>query len=204
MREGAIPCAYTADLGRYDRRDRQGAPGRSFAYGAELSMLVDCQRGPGQENLVAMSCGAFHIRSGGRAYFNTTPLGGPSPAPCSCARCTRTASTSGATARPSRGNDIERFYRYGLIANPGCGSTSRGSTSTSSASSAGRAEMSWLTEPGLPYRDSPEKAYSTDANIWGATHEARPSRHLDVSLETVEPIMGVRFWDPECRSRPRT
>ena len=96
-----------------------------------------------------------------------------------------------------KGNDIERFYRYGLLANPRCASTSRGSTPTSSPSSAAAQEMSeWLVEHGFPYRDSAEKAYSTDANIWGATHEAKTLEHLDVSLETVEPIMGVRFWDP--------
>ena len=121
----------------------------------------------------------------------------PSPARCWCARCTRTASTSGATARRSRATTSSGSTATACSPTPSCASTSRGWTPTSSHELGGRAEMSqWLTERDLPYRDSQEKAYSTDANIWGATHEAKTLEHLDVSLETVEPIMGVKFWDP--------
>jgi argininosuccinate synthase len=198
MREkGAVPCTYTADLGQYDEPDVSGVPGRALAYGAEISRAVDCRRPLVEEGLAAMACGAFHIRSGGRAYFNTTPLGRAVTGTLLVRAMHEDGVDIWGDGSTFKGNDIERFYRYGLLANPDLRIYKPWLDADFVAELGGRAEMSqWLTERDLPYRDSQEKAYSTDANIWGATHEAKTLEHLDVSLETVEPIMGVRFWDP--------
>lgn len=198
MREkGAVPCTYTADIGQYDEPDIEGVPGRALAYGAELSRLVDCKTQLVEEGLAALACGAFHIRSAGRTYFNTTPLGRA----VTGTQLVRAMHEDGVDiwgdGSTFKGNDIERFYRYGLLANPELRIYKPWLDAEFVTELGGRAEMSqWLSERDLPYRDSKEKAYSTDANIWGATHEAKTLEHLDVSLETVEPIMGVRFWDP--------
>ncbi|MDR6176066.1 argininosuccinate synthase [Nocardioides zeae] len=198
MREkGAVPCTYTADIGQYDEPDIDGVPGRALAYGAELSRLVDCKTQLVEEGLAALACGAFHIRSAGRTYFNTTPLGRA----VTGTQLVRAMHEDGVDiwgdGSTFKGNDIERFYRYGLLANPELRIYKPWLDAEFVTELGGRAEMSqWLSERDLPYRDSKEKAYSTDANIWGATHEAKTLEHLDVSLETVEPIMGVRFWDP--------
>ncbi|MDQ1104244.1 argininosuccinate synthase [Nocardioides zeae] len=198
MREkGAVPCTYTADIGQYDEPDIDGVPGRALAYGAELSRLVDCKTQLVEEGLAALACGAFHIRSAGRTYFNTTPLGRA----VTGTQLVRAMHEDGVDiwgdGSTFKGNDIERFYRYGLLANPELRIYKPWLDADFVTELGGRAEMSqWLSERDLPYRDSKEKAYSTDANIWGATHEAKTLEHLDVSLETVEPIMGVRFWDP--------
>jgi len=194
---GAIPCAYIADLGQYDEADIAGVPQRATQYGAELARTVDCRRELVEEGLAALACGAFHVRSAGRAYFNTTPLGRAVTGTmlvramqCDDVHIWGDGSTF-------KGNDIERFYRYGLLTNPGLRVYKPWLDADFVHELGGRAEMSqWLVEHDLPYRDSKEKAYSTDANLWGATHEAKTLEHLDVSLETVEPIMGVRFWDP--------
>ena len=198
MREhGAIPCTYTADLGQYDEPEIDKVPGRAFAYGAEIARAVDCRAALVQEGLVAMSCGAFHIRSGGRSYFNTTPLGRAVTGTLLVRAMHEDGVDIWGDGSTYKGNDIERFYRYGLIANPALRIYKPWLDVDFVGELGGRHEMSaWLTERGLPYRDSQEKAYSTDANIWGATHEAKTLEHLDVSLETVEPIMGVKFWDP--------
>ncbi|HEY8301895.1 MAG TPA: argininosuccinate synthase [Jatrophihabitans sp.] len=195
--KGAIPCTYTADIGQYDEPDISGVPQRAVQYGAELARAVDCRRELVEEGFAALVCGAFHIRSAGRAYFNTTPLG-RAVTGTMLVRAMHTDEVDiwgdGSTFK---GNDIERFYRYGLLANPGLRIYKPWLDADFVTELGGRAEMSqWLTEQQLPYRDSKEKAYSTDANIWGATHEAKTLEHLGVSLETVEPIMGVRFWDP--------
>jgi argininosuccinate synthase len=195
--KGAVPCTYTADIGQYDEPDINGVPARAMEYGAEIARAVDCKRELVEEGLAALACGAFHIRSAGRTYFNTTPLG-RAVTGTMLVRAMRADDVhiwgDGSTFK---GNDIERFYRYGLLANPGLRIYKPWLDSDFVGELGGRAEMSqWLTEHNLPYRDSKEKAYSTDANIWGATHEAKTLEHLDVSLETVEPIMGVRFWDP--------
>ncbi len=194
---GAIPCTYTADIGQYDEPDISGVPARARQYGAELARAVDCRRELVEEGFAALACGAFHVRSAGRAYFNTTPLG-RAVTGTMLVRAMQTDDVhiwgDGSTFK---GNDIERFYRYGLLANPALRIYKPWLDADFVNELGGRAEMSqWLTERDLPYRDSKEKAYSTDANIWGATHEAKTLEHLDVSLETVEPIMGVRFWDP--------
>jgi len=194
--KGAIPCTYTADIGQYDEPDISGVPGRALQYGAELARAVDCKLPLVEEGLAALACGAFHIRSGGRAYFNTTPLGRA----VTGTMLVRAMHSDGVDiwgdGSTFKGNDIERFYRYGLMANPALRIYKPWLDAAFVAELGGRAEMSqWLTEHNLPYRDSQEKAYSTDANIWGATHEAKTLEHLDVSLEIVEPIMGVKFWD---------
>ncbi len=201
--KGAVPCTYTADIGQYDEPHIAGVPDRALEYGAELSRLVDCKTPLVEEGLAAIACGAFHLRSGGRAYFNTTPLGRA----VTGTLLVRTMHQDGVDiwgdGSTFKGNDIERFYRYGLLANPDLLIYKPWLDPDFVAELGGRTEMSqWLTERGLPYRDSQEKAYSTDANIWGATHEAKTLEHLDVSLETVEPIMGVKFWDPAVEIAP--
>ncbi len=204
MREkGAVPCTYTADIGQYDEADIDGVPDRALAYGAELSRAVDCRAALVEEGLAALACGAFHIRSGGRAYFNTTPLGRAVTGTMLVRAMHDDGVDIWGDGSTFKGNDIERFYRYGLLANPDLRIYKPWLDADFVAELGGRKEMSqWLTERSLPYRDSQEKAYSTDANIWGATHEAKTLEHLDVSLETVEPIMGVRFWDPAVSIEP--
>ena len=198
MRErGAVPCTYTADIGQYDEPDISGVPGRAMQYGAELARSVDCKGPLVDEGLAALACGAFHIRSAGRAYFNTTPLGRAVTGTLLVRAMHEDGVNIWGDGSTFKGNDIERFYRYGLLANPELRIYKPWLDADFVAELGGRTEMSqWLTERDLPYRDSQEKAYSTDANIWGATHEAKTLEHLDVSLETVEPIMGVKFWDP--------
>jgi argininosuccinate synthase len=204
MRErGAVPCTYTADIGQYDEADIEGVPDRALQYGAELARAVDCRRPLVEEGLAAMACGAFHIRSGGRAYFNTTPLGRAVTGTMLVRAMHADGVDIWGDGSTFKGNDIERFYRYGLLANPELRIYKPWLDADFVKELGGRHEMSaWLTERDLPYRDSQEKAYSTDANIWGATHEAKKLEHLDASLETVEPIMGVRFWDPTVAIEP--
>ena len=195
--KGAIPCTYTADIGQYDEPDISGVPQRALEYGAEIARAVDCRPQLVEEGLAALACGAFHIRSGGRAYFNTTPLGRAVTGTMLVRAMHEDGVDIWGDGSTFKGNDIERFYRYGLLANPSLLIYKPWLDAEFVHELGGRAEMSqWLHEHELPYRDSAEKAYSTDANIWGATHEAKTLEHLDVSLETVNPIMGVKFWDP--------
>ncbi len=194
--KGAIPCTYTGDLGQPDEPDVEAVPGRAKEYGAEISRLVDAKAALVEEGLVALACGAFHIRSGGKAYFNTTPLGRAVTGTMLVRAMKDDGVEIWGDGSTYKGNDIERFYRYGLLANPRLRIYKPWLDADFVTELGGRQEMSeWLVAHGFPYRDSAEKAYSTDANIWGATHEAKTLEHLDVSLETVEPIMGVRFWD---------
>jgi argininosuccinate synthase len=196
--KGAVPCTYTGDLGQPDEDDIAAIPGRALTYGAEVSRLVDCKTALVEEGFAALSCGAFHIRSGGRTYFNTTPLGRAVTGTLLVRAMKEDGVDIWGDGSTYKGNDIERFYRYGLLANPALRIYKPWLDAEFVRELGGRKEMSeWLVAHGFPYRDSAEKAYSTDANIWGATHEAKTLEHLDVSLETVEPIMGVRFWDPE-------
>ena len=197
MREmGAIPCAYTADLGQFDEPDIESVPSRATAYGAELGRLIDCRLPLVEEGLSALQCGAFHIRSAGRTYFNTTPLGRAVTGTLLVRAMAEDSCDIWGDGSTYKGNDVERFYRYGLLANPGLRIYKPWLDAAFVRELGGREEMSqWLSERDLPYRDSAEKAYSTDANIWGATHEAKRLEHLDVGLEIVEPIMGVKFWD---------
>ncbi|MBD7980742.1 MULTISPECIES: argininosuccinate synthase [Oerskovia] len=195
--KGAVPCTYTADIGQYDEPDIDSVPGRAMAYGAELARLVDCRAALVEEGLAAITCGAFHIRSGGRSYFNTTPLGRAVTGTMLVRAMLEDDVQIWGDGSTFKGNDIERFYRYGLLANPNLRIYKPWLDADFVTELGGRKEMSeWLLAHDLPYRDSTEKAYSTDANIWGATHEAKTLEHLDTGLEDVEPIMGVRFWDP--------
>ncbi len=198
MREkGAVPCTYTADIGQADEADIDSVPGRATQYGAEVARLVDCRAALVEEGLAALTCGAFHIRSGGRSYFNTTPLGRAVTGTLLVRAMLEDDVQIWGDGSTFKGNDIERFYRYGLLANPALRIYKPWLDADFVTELGGRTEMSeWLLAHGLPYRDSTEKAYSTDANIWGATHEAKSLEHLDVSIEVVDPIMGVRFWDP--------
>ena len=196
--KGAVPCTYTADIGQYDEPDIASVPGRAHAYGAELARLVDCRAALVEEGLAALTCGAFHIRSGGRSYFNTTPLGRAVTGTLLVRAMLEDGVQIWGDGSTYKGNDIERFYRYGLLANPALRIYKPWLDADFVTELGGRKEMSeWLVAHDLPYRDSTEKAYSTDANIWGATHEAKALEHLDASVEMVQPIMGVRFWDPE-------
>ncbi|KRE43334.1 argininosuccinate synthase [Knoellia sp. Soil729] len=197
MREkGAVPCTYTADLGQYDEPEIDTVPERAGEYGAEIARLVDCRSALVEEGLSAIACGAFHIRSGGKTYFNTTPLGRAVTGTLLVRAMQADNVSIWGDGSTFKGNDIERFYRYGLLANPDLRIYKPWLDADFVTELGGRHEMSeWLTARELPYRASAEKAYSTDANIWGATHEAKTLEHLDESMEVVEPIMGVKHWD---------
>jgi len=198
MREhGAIPYTYTADLGQADEPDIDSVPERAGLYGAEHARLVDCKSALVEEGLAAIACGAFHIRSGGRTYFNTTPLGRAVTGTLLVRAMLDDGVNIWGDGSTYKGNDIERFYRYGLLANPELRIYKPWLDAQFVTELGGRHEMSeWLKKRNLPYRDSTEKAYSTDANIWGATHEAKDLEQLNASMEIVDPIMGVKFWDP--------
>ncbi len=194
--KGAIPCTYTADLGQYDEPDIDSVPTRAAAYGAQISRLVDCKEPLVAEGLAAIACGAFHIRSGGRQYFNTTPLGRAVTGTLLVRAMLEDNVEIWGDGSTYKGNDIERFYRYGLLANPNLRIYKPWLDQDFVRELGGRKEMSeWLVAHNFPYRDSVEKAYSTDANILGATHEAKTLEFLNQSMEIVQPIMGVRFWD---------
>ena len=194
--KGAVPCTYTADLGQYDETDIDSVPVRAKEYGAEISRLVDCKTPLVEEGLAAIACGAFHIRSGGKAYFNTTPLGRAVTGTLLVRAMLHDKVEIWGDGSTYKGNDIERFYRYGLLANPNLRIYKPWLDADFVRELGGRKEMSqWLVANNLPYRDSTEKAYSTDANILGATHEAKDLENLDASIEIVTPIMGVKFWD---------
>ena len=198
MREkGAIPYAYTANLGQYDEDDIDSIPARATEYGAEAGRLVDCRESLAEEGLAAIACGAFHIRTGGKVYFNTTPLGRVVTGTLLVRAMREDGVEIWGDGSTYKGNDIERFYRYGLLANPNLKIYKPWLDTDFVTELGGRHEMSeWLQERKLPYRASKEKAYSTDANMLGATHEAKSLEFLDTSFEIVEPIMGVKFWDP--------
>jgi argininosuccinate synthase len=197
MREkGAIPFAYTADLGQYDENNIAGIPDRATEYGAEAGRLVDCKSYLAEEGLVAIACGAFHIRTGGKAYYNTTPLGRVVTGTLLVRAMREDGVEIWGDGSTYKGNDIERFYRYGLLANQNLKIYKPWLDKDFVAELGGRQEMSqWLVERDLPYRASQEKAYSTDANMLGATHEAKSLEFLNTSYEIVNPIMGVKFWD---------
>lgn len=196
--KGALPCAYTADLGQYDESNIESIASRAKEYGAEIARLVDCKNSLVEEGLAALASGAFHIRSAGKIYFNTTPLGRAVTGTLLVRAMLEDKVLIWGDGSTFKGNDIERFYRYGLLANPDLKIYKPWLDSKFVAELGGRKEMSdWLMSHNLPYRDSAEKAYSTDANILGATHEAKKLEELSTSIEIVEPIMGVKFWDQE-------
>ncbi|MCW2631800.1 MAG: argG [Pseudonocardia sp.] len=204
MREkGAVPYCYTADLGQYDEPDLPGVPSRAVQYGAEAARLVDCREELVHEGLVALQCGAFHIATAGKTYFNTTPLGRAVTGTMLVRAMHEDGVDVWGDGSTYKGNDIERFYRYGLLVNPKLRIYKPWLDEAFVGELGGRAEMSeWLAARGLPYRDATEKAYSTDANIWGATHEAKTLELLDTPMETVKPIMGVAHWDPRVAVQP--
>ena len=192
MREkGAIPYAYTADLGQPDEPDLSGVPDRAKLYGAEQARLVDCRTELVLQGLIALQCGAFHITTAGRTYFNTTPLGRAVTGTLLVRAMHEDGVDIWGDGSTYKGNDIERFYRYGLMVNPNLRVYKPWLDPTFVDELGGRAEMSeFLISHDLPYRDSKEKAYSTDANIWGATHEAKSLEELSTGMDIVTPIMG--------------
>ncbi|PIE32902.1 MAG: argininosuccinate synthase [Ilumatobacter coccineus] len=198
MRErGAIPYAYTANLGQYDEPDLSDVPDRAKLYGAEAARLIDCRDELVREGLMALQCGAFHVRTAGRTYFNTTPLGRAVTGTLLVQAMRDDGVDVWGDGSTYKGNDIERFYRYGLMANPDLRVYKPWLDAAFVDELGGRTGMStFLQTRGLPYRDSVDKAYSTDANIWGATHEAKDLEELSTGMEIVTPIMGVAYWDP--------
>jgi argininosuccinate synthase len=196
MREkGAVPYCYTADLGQQDETDLPGVPGRAVEYGAEHARLVDCRTELVHEGLVALQCGAFHIVTAGKTYFNTTPLGRAVTGTLLVRAMQDDSVDIWGDGSTYKGNDIERFYRYGLLVNPNLRIYKPWLDNDFVTELGGRAEMSeFLTARNLPYRTSKEKAYSTDANIWGATHEAKLLEELGTSMNIVDPIMGVAHY----------
>jgi len=200
---GAIPYAYTADLGQYDEPDIAGVPARALEYGAEKARLLDCRTELVREGLYALQCGAFHIGTAGKTYFNTTPLGRAVAGTMLVRAMAEDGVDIWGDGSTYKGNDIERFYRYAVLVNPTVRIYKPWLDETFVAELGGRAEMSaFLAAHNLPYRDSAEKAYSTDANIWGATHEAKQLEQLSVSAEIIAPIMGVPHWDAAVSIEP--
>jgi argininosuccinate synthase len=193
---GAVPYTYTANLGQPDETDYESITRRAIEYGAEKARLVDCRDLLVQEGLVALMCGAFHISTAGKPYFNTTPLGRAVTGTILVNEMKKDGVDIWGDGSTYKGNDIERFYRYGLMANPNLRVYKPWLDADFVREMGGRAEMSaWLTEHGFDYKMKAEKAYSTDSNIWGATHEAKELEFLNKGLRIVEPIMGVKFWD---------
>lgn len=197
MRErGALPYSYTADIGQPDETDLESIPERAKIYGAVEAKLVDCRELLVQEGLIALQCGAFHITTAGKTYFNTTPLGRAVTGTLLVRAMKQDGVDIWGDGSTFKGNDIERFYRYGLLANPNLRIYKPWLDVDFVREMGGRAEMSaFLTAKNLPYRDSAQKAYSTDANIWGATHEAKSLEELSTSMHIVAPIMGVAHYD---------
>jgi argininosuccinate synthase len=194
--KGALPYAYTANLGQPDEPDLDGVPTRAKQHGAQGARLVDCRTELVDEGLVALQCGAFHITTAGKTYFNTTPLGRAVTGTMLVRAMKQDNVDIWGDGSTYKGNDIERFYRYGLLANPQLRIYKPWLDADFVREMGGRAEMSaFLAKKNLPYRDSAEKAYSTDANIWGATHEAKSLEELSSSMHIVKPIMGVAHYD---------
>lgn len=194
--KGAIPFAYTANLGQPDESDYNDIARRALSYGAEKARTVDCRTLLVHEGLVALMCGAFHIESAGKRYFNTTPLGRAITGTVLVQAMQEDDVNIWGDGSTYKGNDIERFYRYGLMVNANLRIYKPWLDQTFVTELGGRKEMSeFLTSKGFEYRASKEKAYSTDSNIWGATHEAKDLEFLNKGMKIVEPIMGVKFWD---------
>jgi argininosuccinate synthase len=206
MREkGAIPCAYTADLGQPDEPDRADIPRRALACGAERARLVDCRAQLVAEGIAAIQCGAFHISTAGATYFNTTPLGRAVTGTMLVAAMREDGVDIWSDGSTYKGNDIERFYRYGLLVNPKLRIYKPWLDRRFVEALGGRREMSeYLARAGIAYRMGAERAYSTDANLLGATHEAKDLEFLDRSMRIVEPLMGVAFWREEIAIAPET
>jgi argininosuccinate synthase len=204
MRErGAVPYAFTADLGQYDEPDIQAVPTRALRYGAEDAVLVDCKDVLVREALAALQCGAFHIQTAGHRYFNTTPLGRAVTGTLLVKEMAVHGVDIWGDGSTYKGNDIERFYRYGLLANESLRIYKPWLDTAFVEELGGRREMSeWLASRGLDHGTPTELAYSTDANLLGATHEAKNLEFLDTSMRIVAPIMGVAHWDAAIEIEP--
>ncbi|MCC6933715.1 MAG: argininosuccinate synthase [Deltaproteobacteria bacterium] len=195
--KGAFPYTYTANLGQYDETNYDDIPKKALKHGAQKARLIDCRKQLVHEGLSAIMCGAFHINTAGRKYYNTTPLGRAVTGTMLVSAMKEDGVSIWGDGSTYKGNDIERFYRYGLMVNPELRIYKPWLDKEFVDTLGGRKEMSeWLAARGYNYRMSTDRAYSTDANIWGATHEAKLLEFLDKGMYIVEPIMGVRFWDP--------
>jgi argininosuccinate synthase len=202
-KKGAIPYCYTAHLGQPDETDYDDIPRRAIEYGAEKARLIDCREQLVREGIAALQCGAFHITTAGLPYFNTTPIGRAVTGTMLVGAMREDDVHVWGDGSTYKGNDIERFYRYGLMANPQLRIYKPWLDQTFIDELGGRKEMSELLEKaGLKYKMSKEKAYSTDSNIWGATHEAKDLEFLNKGMKIVEPIMGAAFWKPEVTIKP--
>ena len=196
--KGAVPYAYTANLGQPDEEDYDAIPRKAMEYGAENARLVDCRTQLANEGIAALQCGAFHIRSGGATYFNTTPLGRAVTGTMLVNAMKEDDVNIWGDGSTFKGNDIERFYRYGLLANPSLQIYKPWLDQRFIDELGGRKEMSeFMQKAGFGYKMSTEKAYSTDSNMLGATHEAKDLEELSSGIRIVNPIMGVAFWKPE-------
>jgi argininosuccinate synthase len=194
-RKGAIPFAYTANLGQPDEADYDAIPRKALEYGAEKARLIDCRPQLVAEGLAALQCGAFHISTAGVPYFNTTPIGRAVTGTMLVVAMKQDDVHVWGDGSTFKGNDIERFYRYGLLANPELRIYKPWLDQAFIDELGGRKEMSeYMRASGLPYKMSTEKAYSTDSNLLGATHEAKDLERLDTGITIVAPIMGVAFW----------
>jgi len=200
---GAIPYAYTANLGQPDESDYDEIPRKALEYGAEKARLIDC-RGPlVREGIAALQAGAFHITTAGVPYFNTTPIGRAVTGTMLVAAMKEDDVNIWGDGSTFKGNDIERFYRYGLLVNPSLKVYKPWLDAAFIDELGGRAEMSaFMTQHGFAYKMSAEKAYSTDSNMLGATHEAKDLEHLSTSIKIVDPIMGVAFWRDNVEVKP--
>jgi argininosuccinate synthase len=203
--KGAIPFAYTANLGQPDEPDYDDIPRRALQYGAEKARLIDCRRQLVAEGIAALQSGAFHITTAGVPYFNTTPLGRAVTGTLLVVAMKEDAVNIWGDGSTFKGNDIERFYRYGLLANPDLRIYKPWLDRQFIDELGGRKEMSeYMVRNGLAYKMSTEKAYSTDSNILGATHEAKDLEHLSSGIKIVEPIMGVAFWRENVKVKAET
>ena len=192
---GALPCAYTANLGQPDESDYDDIPRKALAYGAEIARLVDCRAQLAAEGLAAIQSAAFHISTAGNTYFNTTPLGRAVTSTALVVAMMQDEVNIWGDGSTFKGNDIERFYRYGLLVNPKLKVYKPWLDQRFIDELGGRKEMSeYLIAHGFDYKMSVEKAYSTDSNMLGATHEAKDLEFLNSSIRIVNPIMGVAFW----------
>ena len=203
--KGALPYAYTANLGQPDETDYEAIPRRAMEYGAENARLIDCREQLVNEGIAAIQSGAFHISTAGQLYFNTTPLGRAVTGTMLVAAMREDGVNVWGDGSTYKGNDIERFYRYGLLADPNLKIYKPWLDVQFISELGGRAEMSaFLQKEGFNYRMSAEKAYSTDSNMLGATHEAKDLESLDSNMKIVEPIMGVAFWRDDVEVKPET
>ena len=196
--KGAIPYAYTANLGQPDETDYDEIPRKAMQYGAQAARLVDCRNQLASEGIAALQSGAFHISTAGVTYFNTTPLGRAVTGTMLVAAMKEDDVHIWGDGSTFKGNDIERFYRYGLLTNPSLKIYKPWLDQLFIDELGGRAEMSaFMTQSGFGYKMSAEKAYSTDSNMLGATHEAKDLEQLSSGIKIVNPIMGVAFWRDE-------